>query len=206
VFGVGAPAAAQGTVVAGYSTGEVVAYRYENGRNVWGDNLGRISISTQVGTLTDVDADPIIDNGRVYALGQGGIMAAYELTTGQRIWDQPLAGISTPTVSGEWLFTLTDDSRLLAIARSTGRIKWITQLQQWRNPNSKTTPVFWTGPVLGGNRLWVASSQGDVQWIDVNTGVAAPFTKLSSGVTQPPVIADNTLYILEESGRISAWR
>src|SRR5690606_40542233 len=30
VFGVAAPAAGQGTVIAGYSSGELVAYRYEN--------------------------------------------------------------------------------------------------------------------------------------------------------------------------------
>ncbi len=96
VFGVGAPAAGQGSVIAGYSTGELAAYRYENGRNLWSDALARTSISTQVGTLTDVDADPIIDSGRVYALGQGGRMAAYELVTGQRVWELNLAGISTP--------------------------------------------------------------------------------------------------------------
>src|SRR5213078_3604985 len=87
VYGVGAPAAGQGTVIAGYSSGELVAYRYENGRNLWSDALARTSISTEVGSLTDVDADPIIDRGRVFALGQGGRMAAYELTTGQRIWE-----------------------------------------------------------------------------------------------------------------------
>ena len=50
LFGVAAPAAGQGTVVAGYSSGELVAYRYENGRNLWSDALSRTSISTQVGT------------------------------------------------------------------------------------------------------------------------------------------------------------
>ncbi|MFX8500641.1 PQQ-binding-like beta-propeller repeat protein, partial [Acinetobacter baumannii] len=34
-FGVAAPAAGQGTIVAGYSSGELVAYRYENGRQLW---------------------------------------------------------------------------------------------------------------------------------------------------------------------------
>ncbi|MEO0591199.1 MAG: PQQ-binding-like beta-propeller repeat protein, partial [Pseudomonadota bacterium] len=93
VFGVAAPAAGQGTIVAGYSSGELSAYRYENGRELWADALARTNISTQVSSLTDIDADPIIDAGRVYALGQGGRMAAYELVTGQRIWELNLAGI-----------------------------------------------------------------------------------------------------------------
>jgi outer membrane protein assembly factor BamB len=206
VFGVAAPAAGQGTVIAGYSQGELVAYRYENGRNLWSDALARTSISTQVGTLTDVDADPIIDNQRVYALGQGGRMAAYELVTGQRIWELSLAGISTPAVAGEWIFTLTDDSRLLAIARSTGKARWVTRLARWRNPGKETGPIFWTGPVLANGRLWVASSEGEIQSVDVTTGQAAPFTQLRDGVSLPPLVANGTLYVLDDGGRINAWR
>ncbi|MWV28505.1 PQQ-binding-like beta-propeller repeat protein [Aurantiacibacter rhizosphaerae] len=206
VFGVAAPAAGQGTVVAGFSSGELVAYRYENGRELWSDALARTSISTQVGTLTDVDADPIIDQGRVYALGQGGRMAAYELLTGQRIWELTLAGISTPTVVGEWVFTLTDDAKLLAIQRSTGRIRWLTQLDQWRDAEDREGPIFWTGPVLASGRLWIASSRGYVKSVDVMTGEAADFTRLDDGVSLPPVVANNMLYIMDDDGTIHAWR
>lgn len=206
VFGVAAPGAGQGSVVAGYSSGEVVAYRYENGRVLWSDALARTSISTEVGALTDVDADPIVSNGQVFALGQGGRMAAYELTTGQRIWELTVAGISTPALAGEWIFTLTDDARLLAIARNTGRVRWISQLAQWRNAEDRKGPIFWTGPVLAGNRLWIASSEGEVHSVDVTTGVASLFAELSDGVSLPPVVANSTLYILDDSGRITAWR
>ncbi|HEX9806799.1 MAG TPA: PQQ-binding-like beta-propeller repeat protein [Alteraurantiacibacter sp.] len=206
VFGVAAPAAGQGTVVAGYSSGELVAYRYENGRNLWSDALARTSISTQVGTLTDVDADPIIDEGRVFALGQGGRMAAYELVTGQRIWELPLAGISTPAISGEWIFTLTDDARLLAIQRSTGRIRWITQLEAFRDPEDREGPIFWTGPVLANNRLWVASSRGLLYSTDVATGTATQYAEIGAPVSLAPVVANQMLYILGDDGRITAFR
>lgn len=206
VFGVAAPAAGQGTVIAGYSSGELSAYRYENGRTLWADALARTSISTEVGALTDIDADPIIDSGRVYALGQGGRMAAYELLTGQRIWELNLAGISTPVVAGEWIFTLTDDARLLAIARSTGKVRWLTQMQQFRKEKKKEGPIFWTGPVLAGSQLWVASSQGQVYKVSVGEGSTSLFADLNQPVSLPPIVADNMLYILDDSGRISAWR
>ncbi len=206
VFGVAAPAAGQGTVIAGYSSGELSAYRYENGRTLWADALARTNISTQVGTLTDIDADPIIDSGRVYALGQGGRMAAYELVTGQRIWELNLAGISTPAIAGEWIFTLTDDARLLAIARSSGRVRWITQLQQWRDEKDREGAIFWTGPVLAGNQLWVASSRGVVYRLSTSEGSAQGFADLKQPVSLPPVVADNMLYILDDSGTIHAWR
>jgi outer membrane protein assembly factor BamB len=206
VFGVAAPAAGQGTVIAGYSTGELVSYRYENGRVLWSDALARTSISTSVSTLTDVDADPIIDSGRVYALGQGGRMAAYELVTGQRIWELSLAGISTPVIAGEWIFTLTDDSRLLAIARSTGRVKWVTQLAHFKNPKKRDNPIFWTGPVLANNKLWIASSEGEVDQVDVTNGQATPFIDLKSPISLPPIVANQTLYILSNDGKINAFR
>ena len=206
VFGVAAPAAGNGTVIAGYSSGELSAYRYENGRTLWADALARTNISTRVSSLTDIDADPIIDSGRVYALGQGGRMAAYELVTGQRIWELNLAGISTPAIAGEWIFTLTDDARLLAIARSTGRVRWITQLAPYRNVEKKKDPIFWTGPVLAGSHLWVASSEGEVWRVSVGEGSASLFADLDEAVSLPPVVADNMLYILDDGGTIHAWR
>ena len=206
VFGVAAPAAGQGTVIAGYSSGELAAYRYENGRVLWTDALSRTSISTQVGTLADIDADPIISDGRVYALGQGGRMAAYELTTGQRIWELNLAGISTPAIAGEWIFTLTDDARLLAIARSTGKVRWLTQLQRFKDEKDKKGPIFWTGPVLAGNQLWVASSRGLVYRISIGEGSAVQFADIDNPVSLAPIVADGTLYILDDSGKITAWR
>ena len=206
VFGVAAPAAGQGTVIAGYSSGELTAYRYENGRVLWADALARTSISTEVGSLTDIDADPIIDSGSVYALGQGGRMAAYELVTGQRIWELNLAGISTPALSGEWIFTLTDDARLLAIARSNGRVRWVTQLQRYKDEEDKKGPIFWTGPVLAGNQLWVASSRGQLYRVSVGEGSAQQYADLDQSISLAPIVADNMLYILDDSGRISAYR
>ncbi|WP_435418106.1 PQQ-binding-like beta-propeller repeat protein [Parerythrobacter aurantius] len=206
VFGVASPAAGQGSVIAGYSSGELTAYRYENGRTLWSDALARTSISTAVGSLTDIDADPIIDSGRVYALGQGGRMAAYELVTGQRIWELNLAGISTPAIAGEWIFTLTDDARMLAIARSSGKVRWITQLQRWRDEKDKEGPVFWTGPVLAGNSLYVASNQGEIWRLSVGEGSAQLFQDLKQPVSVPPIVANETLYVLDDSGTIHAFR
>ncbi|MGB7407354.1 MAG: PQQ-binding-like beta-propeller repeat protein [Pontixanthobacter sp.] len=206
VFGVAAPAAGQGSVVAGYSSGELVAYRYENGRTLWSDALARTSISTEVGALNDIDADPIIDQGRVYALGQGGRMAAYELVTGQRIWEIRVAGISTPAIAGEWIFALTDDARLLAIARSTGKIRWITQLQRYRNEKDKEGQIFWTGPVLAGNNLWVASTRGQVMKISVGEGAANLYADLKAPVSLAPIVANQTLYIMDDDGTIHAYR
>lgn len=206
VFGVAAPAAAQGTVVTGFSSGELNAYRYENGRIVWQDALSRTSISTAVASLSDIDASPVIDQGRVYAIGQGGRMVAMELNTGQRLWELNIAGIETPWLAGDWIYVVTDDARLLCIARTSGKIRWITQLPRWRDEEDKKGPISWTGPVLGGNRLILASSNGWLVNVDAGGGKILSNGKAGGDVYLPPIIANQTLYTLDNGGTIMAWR
>ena len=206
VFGSAAPAAAQGTVVAGFSSGELNAYRYENGRVLWQDALSRTSISTAVTTLSDIDAEPVIDGGRVYAVGQGGRMVALELVTGQRIWEINVAGTATPWVAGEWIFVVTDEAQLLAIARATGRIRWMTQLQRWRDVKDKQGTISWVGPVLAGDRLIVANNLGHVVNVSPYDGAVQSTIATGNRISLSPVVANNTLYTLNDNGQLTAWR
>jgi outer membrane protein assembly factor BamB len=206
VFGSASPSVASGTVVAGFSSGELNAYRYENGRIVWQDALSRTSISTSVGTISDIDAEPVIDQGRVYAIGSGGRMVALELVTGQRIWEINAGGIATPWVAGDWVFAVTDSARLLCIARSTGRVRWATQLQHWKNVKKKKGSISWTGPVLAGGRLIAVSSEGHIAYISPTTGSIDATVKYGKPLSLSPVVAGNTLYLLDDDGRLTAWR
>jgi outer membrane protein assembly factor BamB len=109
-------------------------------------------------------------------------------------------------IAGDWIFTLTDDARLLAIARATGRVRWVTQLQHYKNEKKHDNPIFWTGPVLASNKLWVVNSHGEVFSADVATGQPTLFTELKSAVSLPPIVANQTLYILTNDGKIRAYR
>ena len=206
VFGSASPAVAQGTVVAGFSSGELNAYRYENGRLVWQDQLARTSIRTSVASISDVDADPVIDGGQVFAVGQGGRMVAIELLTGQRQWELNIAGISTPWVAGDWVYVATDDGKLIAAARTNGKIRWIAQLPAFRNVKKKAGPIGYSGPVLAGGRLILASSEGTLINVDPTNGSFQSQTNIRARVSLSPIVANQTLYILDDDGRLHAFR
>jgi outer membrane protein assembly factor BamB len=206
VFGVAAPASSQGTVVAGFSSGELNAYRYENGRTLWQDALSRSSVTTSVSSLADIDADPVIDRGVVYALGQGGRMVALEITTGQRLWEQNFAGLSTPAVVGEWVFIVTDDARLVCLARSTGKVRWISQLRHYRVEKKHKDPITWYGPVVAGGRLVLTNSLGEVVFASSDTGTVGQTIETKTPFSLGPVVANSTLYTLDQKGRITAYR
>ena len=206
VFGSASPAVGQGTVVAGFSSGELNAYRYENGRQVWQDALQRTSIRTSVAALSDIDADPVIDGGQVIALGQGGRMVALELTTGQRQWELNIAGIATPWVAGDWIFVVTDDAKLLCIYRTTGKIRWINQLPQFDRPKSKKGQIDYSGPVLAGDRLLVVGSNGVIVNVEPLTGNFQSQTRVGAGISLAPVVANSTLYVYDNDARLHAFR
>ena len=207
VFGAAAPAFAQSTVVAGFSSGELTAYRYENGQVVWQDALARTGISTIVGNLSDIDADPVIDNGRVFAVGQGGRMVAVELITGQRAWELNIAGISSPWVSGDWVFVVTDRAQLLAVSRASGKVRWMSQLQRYRSANNERSgAVFWRGPVLAGGNLVLTSSTGQIVFVNPADGAVRQTMAQQMPISFPAVVANNMMYVLDDSGMLTAYR
>jgi len=206
VFGVAAPAIGQGTVVAGFSSGELSALRYENGRVVWQDQLARTSISTSVASISDVDASPLIENGRVYAIGQGGRMVAMDLVSGQRIWELTIGGIETPALGGDWLFVVTDEAKLFCIAKNSGKVRWISQLPRFIDKKSKNKPIQWSGPVLAGGSLKLVSTRGALISVNVADGKIQTTTKAGKVFYLAPVVANNMLLTMDVAGNITAWR
>ena len=206
IFGAASPAVGQGTVVAGFSSGELNGYRYENGRQVWQDQLQRTSIRTSVSSLTDIDADPVIDNGQVFAIGAGGRMVALDLVSGQRMWELNIAGISTPWVAGDWVFVVTDQDKLMCIYRQNGHIRWISQLPRFEKPKSQKGDIQYSGPVLAGNHLILTASNGAVIEFDPGTGNYATQFSVGAPVTLPPVVANSMLYVFDDQGKLHAYR
>jgi outer membrane protein assembly factor BamB len=206
VFGAAAPAASQGSIVAGFSSGELSAYRYENGRVLWQDALSRSSATTSVSSLADIDAAPVIEAGRVYAVGQGGRMVALELSTGQRLWEQNIGGISTPWIAGEWLFVVADDARLFCLSRASGKARWIVQLPRFRNEKGRKGTITWFGPVLAGDRLLLTNSRGNIVSVSPTDGAVRSTLETGTPFALPPIVANNTLYTLDQDGRITAFR
>ncbi|MEO7257268.1 MAG: PQQ-binding-like beta-propeller repeat protein, partial [Sphingomicrobium sp.] len=147
-----------------------------------------------------------IDSGQVFAIGQGGRMVALEINTGQRMWELNIAGIATPWVAGDWVFVVTDDSKLIAVARTTGKVRWINQLPRFEKEKSKRGQITYRGPVLAGGRLIVAGSNGTLINVDPDTGSFQSQTNVGTRIALAPVVANSTLYILDDNGRLHAYR
>ena len=60
--------------------------------------------------------------------------------------------------------------------------------------------------MLAGNTLWVANSQGQLYKVSVAEGSASQFVDLETPISLAPVVANDTLYVLDDGGTIHAFR
>lgn len=206
ILGPGSPSIALDTVVAGFPSGELFALRVENGRTAWQDQLARTGRTTALGALSGIASSPVIDRGRVFAIGHGGRMVALELATGQRVWEREFAGVNTPWPAGDWVFAVTVEAQLVAVSRTDGKIRWVSDMGRWKNAKSKKGAVEWYGPILAGNHLILLSSLGQMTFVSPLNGEIQSSRKLADAAYLPPVVANNVLYVLTDDGTVTAYR
>jgi outer membrane protein assembly factor BamB len=207
LMGASGPAVVPDGVIVAYSSGEVFDLRPENGRVSWNYVL---TMPTQMGALpaiADIRGLPVVDNGRVYAVSHSGRTAAIDQRTGDRAWEADIGGINTPVVSGDAVFLLSNDDELVALARDSGRVIWIRQLQKLSDPEEHDSdPVYWCGPVLAGSHLWLGNSLGEVVPFSTDDGHPLDPVKVGGHIFVPPVIADGVMYVLLDDGTLKALR
>ena len=201
-----APAVVDDVVIAPFSSGELIALRVQNGGVLWQDSLSSTARLTPLASLNDISGGPAVADGYVIATAQSGVMTAFDLRTGQRIWSVPAGSLSIPLIAGDVVFSATTTGQVAALSKLDGTVLWLQQLENFKNEKKRKKRTVWTGPLLAGNRLLVASSEGDVTVLDPRSGDILKEMKVGSGVFVPPVIANETVYILTDAAKLVAFK
>jgi len=203
LMGASSPAATTDSVIAAYSSGEIFSLIPQNGRVAWSYTL---TVPTQVGAMpaiADIRGLPVVNQGRVYAISHSGRVAAIDARTGDRVWEADIGGVFTPIVAGDAVFIFSNDSELIALARDSGRVIWVQSLPKFEDPDDRDSDrISWAGPVLAANRLWLVNSQGNLISFAVEDGKQLDTIELGSPIYIPPIIANNTMYVVLDSGRL----
>jgi len=201
------PSASAEFVVAPFSSGELVALRLDSGRQVWNESLiaQRRGGAQSLAALSDIRGRPVIDRGRVLAIGSAGQVGAFDLRSGARIWDRPIAGSGTPWVAGRYVFIISGNNEIVCLNRDDGKVRWVTPLTFYTDEKRRRTAI-WVGPVLAGDRLLIGGGSGELLALSPYDGQPIGKVSVGSPVMLAPVIADRTIYVLTDSGRLIALR
>ncbi len=204
----GAPVATDGrTVIVAYSSGEVFALRFRDGRAIWSDSVLRPRRTLGLGAISDITGAPVIDGDRVYVVGNGGEMAAFALDRGSRFWDSDLTSRETPWIAGEFIYLLTDRNEIVCLLRRGGRVRWVSPFARLVDPEDPASArIIWSAPVLAGDRLVVAGSTAEAVSVSPYTGEVLGKIGLPGPVRLAPIVVDATLLFLTENGDLLAYR
>jgi outer membrane protein assembly factor BamB len=201
------PAVAEGVVVVPYSSAEVFALRLDNGRPLWSDTVQRPRRTEALAQINDIDGYPVIADEQVYVAGYGGQMAAIELRRGIRTWDLDLGSTQGPWVAGDFIYTLTTRSEVVCLLRENGGIRWVSPLPRLSDPEDPASePITWSGPLLVGDRLLIAGTNGQALSVSPYNGEILGRLELPGPVLIPPIVAGGRVFFLTEDAELLAYR
>jgi outer membrane protein assembly factor BamB len=206
LLGSASPAVARNTVVVPYSSGEVMALLADDGRTVWSENLSAIRRLDPLADIAQVRGLPVIDRDLVLAISHAGRMVAVDLRQGVRAWQVEIGGVQMPWAAGDFVYLVTNDGQVVCLQRRDGRIRWVTPLPRFADPEDQEEPIRWRGPVLAGDRLILAGTHGEVISVSPYDGKALGAISLGDGVAVAPVVANNSLYLVTDGGQLVALR
>ncbi len=204
-LGLPAPAVEGESVVAGFGTGELVAVRASDGRQIWGETLS----GAGAGSLADIvgiTGLPVIDRGRVIAMGLGNITIAVDLRSGRRLWERSFGGPNGVATASDWAFAVTRAGEALAIGREDGRISWVTELDPSPEGGRRDDPASFGQPLVAGGRVLIPSSRGEILALDPAGGAILGRIRTGSGISLPMAVAEGTLVALADDGTLIALR
>lgn len=203
------------TVIAPFSSGQVVALRSTNGQPVWEEVLSRTSRTNALSELRDIAGRPVISRGFVYAVSQSGVMQALDIRTGAPRWELPIGGVNAPLPVGDVVYVVSKTGELTVINRDTGQIYWTRDLNDGRirteggwffGMGKRTVRPSWSGPVLASNRLVLVNSEGQMVAFDPKTGQQTASLDLGAPAYIAPAAYNGALYVVTDEGRLISIR
>ena len=203
-LGLPPPAILGDTVVAGFPSGEILAFRANDGRVLWSDSLAAAG-ATSLADVGSVRAAPVIARGNVIAIGMGGVGLSIDLRAGRRIWEREFGGTEMPWAAGDWVFGTTDFGEMVALHRETGQARWAVSLRPPSQGGKPREAVQLSSPILAGGRLLVGTSRAELVSLDPSNGDVLGRQRLPGPLSLPMMVVGGRLFLATDDGSLIAF-
>ena len=208
VSGVSAPAVNDRLAIFPFASGEMVATLRQSGLTLWQAKVAGARLGRGYAVVSDLTGDPVIVGERLYAGSSAGKLAAFDVNTGERLWTADEGAMSPVQVAGGSVFLVSDEGRLVRLDAATGETLWAEALPHYVKDKIKRQREIHVhfGPVLAGNKLFVASSDGLLRSFDAASGALLGQAEIPGGAATDPIVAGATLYVVSRNGQLHAFR
>ena len=206
--GMSTPAAVaiSGEVVAApFGGGEIGIFRLRDGRRGWVETLGAPRRGSALSLISDVTSPPVMAEGRIFAGGVSGRVAAFDIPTGRRIWGRDLGVYNPVWVAGDVVYLVTEDARVMALGANNGQTIWETQLPRFEDPDFRRDPYAYGGPIMVGDALFLTSTAELLHRVNATTGRYEGEVDIPGPSSIPPIAVNGRLYVLDNDGDLHAY-
>lgn len=202
------PAVSPDLAVFPMPTGEIIGAFPQGGLRRWATVISGQRPGYAASRVSDISADPVLANGRVYVSNISGRVAALDAANGTRLWTAVEGAVSPLLPVNGSVFLVNDLNQLIRLSDADGAPIWRVELpafEENRVRRQKTRFAHY-GPILAGGRLLVASSDGVLRQFDPISGALIAQIEIPSGAASNPVVAGGILYVVTKRGQLVAYR
>ncbi len=186
------------TVYCGFAGGKVIALSLDTGTVEWEKIISIPSGRSDLERMTDVDGDPVIYNGSIYAGSYQGEVAALGQGSGKIFWKHEISSYTDMSVNWQHLLVSDEFGHVWALDPDTGAAKW----RQQALSNRKLT-----GPVMLGDVVVVGDLDGYLHWLSADDGSIIARTSVGGdALMATPQVEGEVLYVLDSGGDLTAVR
>ena len=197
VRGTGAPAVSAGLVVAGFDNGRLAAVRAAAGELVWEARVSSARGRSELERLADIDTEPVVRDGVVYAASYDQEVAAFEAATGREVWRRRIRSHSGLAADRELLYVADADGSIQALDRLSGAPVWRQDTLVGRDP-------AW--PTVHGAYVVLSDREGYLHWLRREDG--EPVARARPGrepLAGRPIVHRGALVAYGASGKLTAF-
>ena len=195
--GHGSPVLVPGGVIVGFDNGRVAALSLRDGTPVWEQNVAIAQGRSELEQMVDVDADPVVAQGGVFAASYQGRIAGLSLQDGHIVWARALSTYTGVAVDANNVYASDAEGRIWAFDRFSGASVWRQDVFQGERMS---------GPAVYSDYVVVGGSDGFLNWLSVDDGRLLARQEVDdSRLNVTPLIAGDRVYVQSMGGRLAAY-
>ena len=141
-----------------------------------------------------VRSQPLVDGGRVFASTGSGVTQAFDVQTGEALWQRPLGALLTPglALADSVLIVGSSDRVLYALDVEQGGIVW----------QFETRGAIRGAPAATAETVYTGSCDGFVYAVNVKTGELKWKFRLDGPVTQSVTLDQRAMSVTTDAGTV----
>ena len=180
-------------VVFSNSIGDITAADIETGLIIW--QLPTQSSSIINETYNFKISKLVSDGNSIYFSNNKNEFYSIDLKNGIINWKNEISSNITPTITGNLIFTVSEDGYLLVIEKNKGNIIRVTDLLKTYKVK-KRKDIKPVGFAIDDTTLYLTNSDGKMILADLSTGNIKTIQKVSGDFVSRPFIFNQNLFVI----------